>query len=162
MKTANDNFEVTRALIRDSNTVLGTQADKASAIQSFSKDLALFSGTMVKSDKDLRAVIDNGSATAVELRTFLEQNEADLGELIRNLLITQKVFNKNIDGVRTALIAFPYLAAGSFTVLTSEQDGNGNRLPVDVQLGIQLKDATVEPAVHQRLRLGPVLAGEAA
>lgn len=147
VKTADDNFEVTRELIRDSNTVLGTQADKASAIQSFSRDLALFSGTMVKSDRDLRAVIDNGSATAIELRTFLEQNEVDLGELIRNLLITGQVTNKNIDGVRTALIAFPYLVAGGFTVATSEHDGNGNRLPVDVQLGLQLQDQSNPPCV---------------
>ena len=67
-------------LIRDSNTVLGTQLDKASAIRSFARDLALFSDTLAASDGDLRRVIANGSATATQLRTFLEENKVDLGE----------------------------------------------------------------------------------
>ena len=71
--------------------VLQTQADKGSAIRSFARDLALFSGTLADNDKDLRSLIDNGSATANELRTFLEQNRVDLGELINNLVTTSEV-----------------------------------------------------------------------
>src|SRR4051794_11364184 len=71
IKAASDNFDVTTALIRDSNTVLRTQSDKGSAIRSFARDLALFSGVIADNDQSLRALIDNGSATANELRTFL-------------------------------------------------------------------------------------------
>ncbi|RNM15556.1 MCE family protein, partial [Nocardioides pocheonensis] len=46
IKSANDNFDVTTALIRDSNTVLRTQSDKGSAIRSFAQNLALFSGVV--------------------------------------------------------------------------------------------------------------------
>ena len=59
--------------------MLQTQVDKGSAIRSFTRDLALFSGTLAANDKNLRALIDNGSATANELRTFLEQNQVNLG-----------------------------------------------------------------------------------
>src|SRR5690606_11446779 len=48
--TANDNFDLTKRLIRNSNTVLGTQVDKASAIRDFARDLALFSDTLAASD----------------------------------------------------------------------------------------------------------------
>ncbi len=85
IEAANENFHVTTALIKDSNTVLQTQADSASSIRNFAKNLALFSGSLAGSDNDLRAVIDSGSATAIELRTFLEDNEVDLAELINSL-----------------------------------------------------------------------------
>ena len=68
IETANDNFELTKTLIRESNVVLGTQLDKASAIRSFARDLALLSDTLVASDADFRKVITNGSATATQLR----------------------------------------------------------------------------------------------
>jgi phospholipid/cholesterol/gamma-HCH transport system substrate-binding protein len=40
IRTANDNFDITTALLHDSNKVLATQIDKTSAIKSFSGDLA--------------------------------------------------------------------------------------------------------------------------
>ena len=61
---ANANFDTTTALIRDSNTVLRGQIASAGAIRTFAKQLELFTGTLAGSDKDLRRVIDNGSATA--------------------------------------------------------------------------------------------------
>jgi phospholipid/cholesterol/gamma-HCH transport system substrate-binding protein len=117
IRTANDNFEVTSALLEDGNTVLSTQLDKASAIKSFARDLSLFSDTLVSSDKDLRRVINNGSATANQLRTFLEENDVDLGELINNLVTTGEVTSKHIDGTEMILRAYPYVVAGGFTVV---------------------------------------------
>ena len=107
IETANDNFEVTRQLIRDSNIVLSTQLDKASAIRSFARDLALFSDTLAASDADLRRVIANGSATATQLRTFLEENEVDLGKLINNLVTTGEVQVRHLDGHRDGADPLP-------------------------------------------------------
>ena len=70
IEAANDNFDITTALLEDSNVVLGTQIDKSSAIKSFARDLSLFSDTLAASDPDLRRVIENGSATANQLRTL--------------------------------------------------------------------------------------------
>jgi phospholipid/cholesterol/gamma-HCH transport system substrate-binding protein len=117
IRTANDNFEVTSSLLEDGNKVLTTQLDKASAIKSFARDLSLFSDTLVSSDKDLRRVINNGSATATQLRTFLEENDVDLGELINNLVTTGEVTGKHIDGTEMILRAYPYVVAGGFTVV---------------------------------------------
>jgi phospholipid/cholesterol/gamma-HCH transport system substrate-binding protein len=116
IETANQNFDVTTALIRDSNTVLRTQSDKGSAIRSFAQNLALFSGVLADNDKSLRALIDNGSATANELRTFLEQNQVDLGGLINNLVTTGEVVVKHLDGVRQILVLYPYEVAAGYTV----------------------------------------------
>ena len=116
IKTANENFATTSALIRDSRVVLQTQVDKGSDIRSFTRDLALFSGTLAGSDADLRKLIDNGSATANQLRTFLQQNRVNLGQLINNLVTTNQVTVKHLAGIRQLLIAYPYVVAGGFTV----------------------------------------------
>ncbi|MFL6061168.1 MAG: MCE family protein [Marmoricola sp.] len=120
---ANDNFDVTTALIKDGNTVLATQADKGSAIRSFARDLALFSGTLAGNDKQLRALIDNGSATANELRTFLEQNQVDLGSLINNLVTTGNVIVKYLPGIRQILVVYPYMVGSGFTVVAKNAEG---------------------------------------
>ncbi|MGH3413157.1 MAG: MCE family protein [Marmoricola sp.] len=123
IRTANRNFDLTTALIRDSRTVLQTQADKADAIRSFSRDLDLFSHTLVAHDRDLRALIDNGSATAVELRTFLQRNQVDLGRLIANLVTTGRIVVKHLPGIRQILVLYPYAVAGGFTVAAKEHTG---------------------------------------
>jgi len=127
IKTANDNFDVTTALIRDSNTVLRTQVLKGSAIRSFARDLALFSGTLADNDAALRRLIDNGSATANELRTFLETNKVDLGSLINNLVTTGKVISRHLPGIRQILVTYPYQVAGGFTVVAKNPDGYNAR-----------------------------------
>jgi phospholipid/cholesterol/gamma-HCH transport system substrate-binding protein len=120
IETANDNFDVTTALLEDGNTVLGTQLDKSSAIKSFSRDLSLFSDTLVSSDADLRRVIDNGRATATQLRTFLEDNKVDLGQLINNVVTTGEVTGRHLDGTEMILVVYPYVVAGGYTVVDKD------------------------------------------
>jgi phospholipid/cholesterol/gamma-HCH transport system substrate-binding protein len=127
IKTAEANFETTTALIRDSRTVLQTQVDKGSAIRSFAKNLSLFSGTVAANDKYLRSLIDNGSATANELRTFLEQNKVNLGQLLNNLVTTNEIVDKHLNGIRQVLIIYPYVVAGGFTVAEKGTDGYAAR-----------------------------------
>jgi phospholipid/cholesterol/gamma-HCH transport system substrate-binding protein len=127
IQAADQNFEVTTALIRNSNTVLRTQSDKGSAIRSFARDLSLFSGVVADNDTALRALIDNGSATANELRTFLEQNQVDLGGLINNLVTTGEVVVKHLAGIRQILVLFPYEVANGYTVTAKNAEGYNAR-----------------------------------
>lgn len=120
IETANANFDVTTALIEDSNTVLQTQLDSASQIRSFARDLALLSDTLVASDADLRRVIDSGSATANQLRRFLEDNEVNLGQLINNLVTTGEVVVKHLDGIEQVLVVYPYVVEGGYTVVAKD------------------------------------------
>ncbi|MET3961281.1 phospholipid/cholesterol/gamma-HCH transport system substrate-binding protein [Marmoricola sp. OAE513] len=123
IQAANDNFDVTTALIKDGKTVLTTQALKGSAIKSFAKDLSLFTGVLADNDASLRALIDNGSATANELRTFLQQNQVDLGSLINNLVTTGNIIVKHLPGIRQVLVLYPYMVAGGFTVAAKNSEG---------------------------------------
>jgi phospholipid/cholesterol/gamma-HCH transport system substrate-binding protein len=122
LRTADENFDTTTALIRDSNTVLQGQVDSASAIRTFAQQLSLFSGSLAGSDAALRQVIDDGSATATELRTFLEDNRVDLGELINNLVTTGDVIVKHLPGIQQILVIYPYVVEGGFTVVSKSPD----------------------------------------
>ena len=134
IQAAEANFDTTTALIRDGRVVLQTQVDKGSDIRSFTRDLALFSGTVAANDANLRGLIDNGSATANELRTFLEQNRVNLGSLINNLVTTGEVTVQHLKGIRQILVIYPYIVAGGFTVAAKGPDGK-----YDAQFGLILQ-----------------------
>jgi len=138
IRTANENFDVTTALIRDSNTVLQGQVDSSSSLRTFADQLSVFSGAMVGADQDLRKVIDSGSFTANQLRTFLEQNEAEVSDLLNNVITTGRVAVANLDGIRTLLIAYPILLEGSFTVV----DKNSTTNQYETHVGLILANTT--------------------
>jgi phospholipid/cholesterol/gamma-HCH transport system substrate-binding protein len=119
---ANRNFDVTTALIRDGNTVLRGQIASADAIRSFARDLRLFSGTLAGHDRDLRAVIDNGSVTATQLRTFLDDNKVHLASLINNLVTTGDIVVQHLPGLRQVLVLYPYVVEGGFTVVSKSPE----------------------------------------
>ena len=122
IQTADANFEVTTALIRDANTVLRTQVGSESALRSFATNLSSFSTALAGADKDLRRVIDSGSFTADQLRTFLEDNEVEIAELLNNVITTGEVVVRNIPGIKVLLIAYPWVLEGSFTVVGKSPD----------------------------------------
>lgn len=133
IKEADRNFEVTSALIKDSSTVLRTQAQKGSAIRNFSRDLELFTNTLAGHDKQLRTLIENGAATTAELRAFLQANKVDLGSLIRNLVTTNEVTVKRLKGQRTLLVLYPWIVAASYSLTVKGPDG------YDAQFGLILQ-----------------------
>ena len=121
---AEQNFEVTVDLIRESNTVLDGQIDSERAFRRFARDLSTFSTTVADHDQDLRTLVEDGSLGADELRVFLEDNEVELGELINNLVTTGEVVVKHLDGVEQLLVLYPYVVEGGFTVV-SPSPGTG-------------------------------------
>ncbi|MGC4110898.1 MAG: MlaD family protein [Nocardioides sp.] len=120
--TANQNFDVTTSLLRDGNTVLRGQVASSDAIRSFARDLKLFSGTLAGHDRDLRRVIDSGSATATELRTFLQDNRVHLASLIGNLVTTGDIVVKHLPGLRQVLVVYPYVVEGGFSVVSKSPE----------------------------------------
>ena len=97
-----------------------TQLDSASSIRSFTRDLRLFSDTLVDSDQDLRNVIDRGSEAARDVRSIIEDNERDLAELINNLITTGEITAARLDGVEQVLVLYPYVVEGGFTVIAKD------------------------------------------
>jgi phospholipid/cholesterol/gamma-HCH transport system substrate-binding protein len=122
IKTADENFDVTTALIEDGNTVLKGQIATESAIRNFAQELSLFSGTLAGADPDLRKVIESGSFAANQLRTFLEANKVDLGSLIRDLATTGDVIVKHLKGIAQILVVYPYAVEGGFSVVSKSPD----------------------------------------
>lgn len=123
IETADENFDVTAELIKNSQSVLQTQIDKEDDIKTFSTNLALLSDTLKASDKDLRTVVDQGPVTAQRLRKVIAANADDLGLLINNLRTTNKIAVKYLDGARALLILYPYVVEGGFTVATKDENG---------------------------------------
>ncbi len=123
IEAADENFDVTTALIEDSNTVLRGQIASESALRTFATQLSLFSGTLADSDPALRQVIDSGSFAANQLRTFLEANDVELSELIRDLTTTGNVIVKHLKGIQQVLVVYPYVVEGGFTVVSKSPNG---------------------------------------
>ena len=73
-------------------------------------------------DPDLRNLIDTGGVAATQLRTFLEQNRVELGDLINNLVTTGDVVVKHLDGIKQILVLYPYVVEGGFTVVSKSPD----------------------------------------
>jgi phospholipid/cholesterol/gamma-HCH transport system substrate-binding protein len=102
--------------------VLHGQIDSESAIRNFSAQLTAFSDVLAGSDPDLRTLIDTGGVAANQLRTFLEQNQVELGDLINNLVTTGDVIVKHLDGIKQVLVLYPYVVEGGFTVVSKSPD----------------------------------------
>lgn len=134
IELADDNFDVTAALIKDANTVLSGQLSTASAIRNFSRNLEAFSTTLAGADQDLRTVIDTGSATANEVRTFIEDNQVDLASLLNNLVTVSEVVVRNKDGLEHLLAVYPHVVEGGFTVVAKDPE-TGN---YDAHFGLVL------------------------
>jgi phospholipid/cholesterol/gamma-HCH transport system substrate-binding protein len=93
---------------------------------------------MAGADDDLRKVIDSGSFTSNQLRTFLEQNEAEVSDLLNNVITTGRVAVANIDGIRMLLIRYPDVVNGSFTVVAK----NSTSGQYESHIGLILNNTT--------------------
>ncbi|MDX6310836.1 MAG: phospholipid/cholesterol/gamma-HCH transport system substrate-binding protein [Streptomyces sp.] len=117
---AERNLPQTIGLIESSRTVLKTQADKGSAIRSFSHDLADLSATLKDRDADIRHLMDNGVSASHELDALLKDNSSALPVLLGNLISGGQVVVARLPGLEQALVTFPAVVAGSFTVLPGD------------------------------------------
>ncbi|MFG3495630.1 MCE family protein [Streptomyces sp. NPDC047928] len=118
--TATDSLPQTVALIEDSRKVLKTQADKGSAITSFSKDLAALTAQLKASDGDFRALLDDGTSAARELDGLLRDNRPHVPVLLGNLISGGQITAARLPGVEQMLVTFPVVVAGSYTVIPGD------------------------------------------
>ena len=121
--TADKNFDITTALLRDGNTVLKSQTDTESAIKSFAKNLSLVTDTLTASNADLVKLLANGSAGATQLRDFLDRNGVNLGQVISEALTTGRIIQAHLPGLRYVLVVYPYVTEGGFSVLAKNDAG---------------------------------------
>lgn len=144
IETADDNFDITSALIRDSNTVLTGQLATESSLRTFATQLSSFSSALAGADKDLRKVIDSGSIAATQLRTFLEQNGVELSELLANLVTTGRVVVRHLPALKQMLVVYPYAVGGGQVVVGKRPKSEGGSGFWDAHFGLILAP-TVTP-----------------
>lgn len=123
--TADANIDVTRQLIRDSDQVLRTQIDKQGELSTFSKNLALFSDTLVDADPDLRRLLDDGTVGARNLDGLVSDNADDLTVTINNLVTAGEPLSRNVLGLRAIFTLYPYLLEGTYSVLDPDIGSDG-------------------------------------
>ncbi|MBT2394850.1 MCE family protein [Streptomyces sp. ISL-100] len=120
VESASDSLPQTIALIEDSRKVLKTQADQGSAIKSFSRDLAALTAQLKTSDGDIRALMDNGTSASRQVDALLKDNRTHLPVLLGNLISGGQVTVARLPGVEQALVTFPVVVSGSYTVLPGD------------------------------------------
>ena len=142
IQAADDNIDVTRALIRNSDSVLQTQIDKRGELSTFSKNLALLSDTLVDADPDLRRLLDKGGDSAATVRKVVDENAEDLGSAVRDLVIANKPLSENVLGLQSIFLLYPYLLEGSFSVIDPEVKGGKETGEYQATFGLVLTDTT--------------------
>ena len=107
----------TTALIDNSQTVLGTQADESSAIKRFGTNAKLLAGQLDVSDGDLRGVIAEAPPAADQLTGLLNETGPQLGTLLANLLTTSDVAVTRQGALTEALSVTPQAVATGSSVI---------------------------------------------
>nr|WP_206439216.1 MlaD family protein [Streptomyces scabichelini] len=120
VESASDALPQTVSLIEDSRKVLKTQADQGSSIKSFSRDLAALTAELKSSDGDLRKLIGNATPAAQEVNSLLKSTSPDLPVLLANLISGGQVTLARLPGVEQALVTFPVVVEGSYTVIPGD------------------------------------------
>ncbi|WP_432075900.1 MCE family protein [Streptomyces wuyuanensis] len=120
VEAASESLPQTVALIEDSRKVLGTQAEQGSAIRSFSRDLAAFTAELKSSDGDIRRLVGAGAPAAQEVNSLLTETRPHLPVLLGNLISGGQITVARLPGVEQALVTFPVVVAGSYTVIPGD------------------------------------------
>ncbi|WP_030940485.1 MCE family protein [Streptomyces sp. NRRL S-646] len=120
VESASQSLPETISLIENSRKVLKTQADQGSSIKSFAHDLAALSAQLKSSDGDLRKVIGNATPAAQQVDSLLKSTGPGLSVLLANLISGGRVTLAHLPGVEQALVTFPALVAGSYTVVPGD------------------------------------------
>jgi len=120
---AEQSLPETLQLITDGQTVLDTQAESRSAIESWASDLRLLSDTLVSSDPDLRSLLVNAPDAGAALQTLVQDAGPSLGPLVRYLDVLNDVTIPRLDGVEQLLATYPDAVSGAFSVVRRDADG---------------------------------------
>lgn len=101
------------ALIRDSRTVLETQAEQGSAIRRFSEDVNRISEQLKGSDADVRRLIDTGTQASRETGSLLDAAGPALSAGLGNLSQVTSAVAPRAMALNYLLTFLPALAAGA-------------------------------------------------
>lgn len=113
-------------LLRAGQKVLSTQKKQGENITSFANDLAALTGTLKKSDKDLRRTLREAPPALKEVQGLLKDLEPTIPVLLANMIDMNGVIMANISGVEQILVEFPRAVAAGFTGTPGDGWGHTN------------------------------------
>ncbi|MBT0565876.1 MCE family protein [Williamsia sp. CHRR-6] len=114
-RSGNDNLPQTISLIRNADTVLGTQADVSDAILDWSKNLGLITAQLATSDPDLRRLLTTGTTSATQLSALLTRSGGDITTAVRNLALDVRNVKGTYSGISPVLAMVGALSTGSYS-----------------------------------------------
>jgi virulence factor Mce-like protein len=117
---AEQSLPQTLQLITDGQTVLDTQAESRSAIQSWASDLRALTDTLVSSDPDIRSLLVNAPDAGAALQTLVQDAGPGLGSLVRYLDVLNGVTIPRLAGVEQMLATYPDAVSGGFSVVRND------------------------------------------
>ncbi|GAA1462479.1 MCE family protein [Williamsia maris] len=120
-KTGNDNLPATISLIRNADTVLGTQADQSDAILDWSKSLGLITTQLASSDPSIRRLLTTGTASATQISALLTRSGGDATTVVRNLATDVRNIKGTFPLISPSLANLSTLSSGSYS--TAPGDG---------------------------------------
>ncbi len=119
LRTAGDpqNLDATIALINDAPTVLNTQLDLNAPLRTWTRNLALLSAQLKKSDPDIRHLIDTGPKDLDIVQGFIKDNRTDIGVTLANLATVGDLLVRHLPGIEQIFELYPAEAAAGQSVL---------------------------------------------
>lgn len=110
-----DNLPQTISLIRNSDTVLGTQAEQSDEILSWSRNLELVTETLQASDPAIRRLLTTGTTSATQISKLIQDSGDDITTVVRNLAEDVRTVAPTFYGVSPALALLSALSSGSYS-----------------------------------------------
>ena len=123
LQRAQESLPETIQLIIDGRTVLDTQLEAGSSIQTFSEQLRVLTDQLRASDPDIRSLLVNAPAAGESISGLLDQAGVGLSSLFTNLDIVNKTVIPNLPGLEQVLVTYPSVVAGGFSVIRRDSDG---------------------------------------
>ena len=166
VREAAEHTDETIALLEDGLTVLRTQRDNQENIRSLSRDLRLLTGSLRRSDRPLRQVLQGTPGTARQLDALLTDLEPTLPILLGHAVSLNQVVVSHLAGLEQLLVTYPRVISSGFTGTPADGYGHVNlqldysvppctegfKPPEDWRRGDDLSDGPIFPA---RCESGP-------
>lgn len=110
-----DNLPQTISLIRNSDTVLGTQAEQSDEILTFSRNLELVTETLQASDPAIRRLLTTGTTSATQISKLIQDSGDDITTVVRNLAEDVRTVAPTFYGISPALALLSAVSSTSLT-----------------------------------------------
>ncbi len=126
IEAARENESATFDLLRNAQPVLQTQADNAANIRSFSRDLALLTGTLANSDTDIRKILNQAGPSADVVNLLVRDLRRLLPSFLTRLVNVSELVDGRLPALEQLLVTFPRLVAAGPSALT-EPNAKGQK-----------------------------------